>query len=122
MVMIVRRMRHSTSLAREAPPMSPEPMSTVLTSSPRAGVTLLTLDRPERLNAMNHELVADLHDALDAVKRDRDCRVVVITGAGRGFCSGLDLKGAGEPPNAEGLGRAQAGLTAQQHIATLVPQ
>jgi enoyl-CoA hydratase len=102
--------------------MSPNPTSTVLTSSPRPGVTLLTLDRPERLNAMSHELVADLHHALDAVKIDRDCRVVIITGSGRGFCSGLDLKGVGEPPNAEGLGRAQAGMTAQQHIATLVPK
>jgi enoyl-CoA hydratase len=96
-------------------------MSTVQSSSPRPGVTLLTLDRPERLNAMNHELVADLHTALDAVAADRECRVVVITGAGRGFCAGLDLKGAGRVPGADGLGVAQAGMTAQQHIARLIP-
>ena len=85
------------------------------------GVTLLTLDRPARLNAMSIELVADLHDALDDVAADRDCRAVVLTGAGRGFCAGLDLKGIGTNPAAEGLGRAAAGLTTQQHIATLVP-
>jgi enoyl-CoA hydratase len=85
------------------------------------GVTLLTLDRPARLNAMSIELVADLHEALDDVAADRDCRAVVITGAGRGFCAGLDLKGIGTNPPAEGLGRAAAGLTTQQHIATLVP-
>jgi enoyl-CoA hydratase len=85
------------------------------------GVTLITLDRPERLNAMSIELVADLHAALDDVAADRECRVVVLTGAGRGFCAGLDLKGIGTNPAAAGLGRAAAGLTTQQHIATLVP-
>ena len=67
-------------------------MTTVQVSSPRPGVALITLDRPERLNAMSHELVADLHDALDGVATDRGARVVVLTGAGRGFCAGLDLK------------------------------
>jgi enoyl-CoA hydratase len=85
------------------------------------GVSRITLDRPERLNAMSHELVADLHAALDQVGADRSCRVVVLTGAGRGFCAGLDLKGAGSAPGVEGLGPAPAGLTTQQHIADLVP-
>ena len=84
-------------------------------------IRLLTLDRPDRLNAMSHELVADIHAALDEVAEDRACRVLIITGAGRGFCAGLDLKGAGEAPGSEGLGRPQAGLTGQQHIARLVP-
>jgi enoyl-CoA hydratase len=84
-------------------------------------IRLLTLDRPDRLNAMSHELVADIHTALDEVAADRAARVLIITGAGRGFCAGLDLKGAGEPPGVDGLGRAQAGLTGQQHIARLVP-
>jgi len=96
-------------------------MSTVLSEQVRPGVTLLTLNRPERLNAMSHELVEDLHIALDGVDADRGCRVVIVTGAGRGFCSGLDLKGAGAPPGGDGLGRPQAGLTAQQHIASLIP-
>jgi enoyl-CoA hydratase len=84
-------------------------------------IRLLTLDRPERLNAMSHELVADVHAALDEVADDRAARVLIITGAGRGFCSGLDLKGTGPAPGSEGLGRPQAGLTGQQHIARLVP-
>ena len=94
--------------------------NTVLVDEPRPGVVLVTLNRPERLNAMNHELVGDLHAVLDQVGADRSCRVVVLTGAGRGFCSGLDLKGAGVAPGSRGLGRAQAGLAGQQHIATLV--
>lgn len=97
-------------------------MTTVLSERLSEGVTLLTLNRPERLNAMNHELVADLRSALDDVATDRSCRVVVVTGAGRGFCSGLDLQGPGEPPDADGLGDAQARFAGQQHIAGLVPK
>jgi enoyl-CoA hydratase len=97
-------------------------MSTVERSDPRRGIALLTLNRPERLNAMSHELVADLHTALDEVGADRTVRVVVLTGAGRGFCAGLDLKGAGRAPGAGGLGPPQAGMVSQQHIATLVPK
>jgi enoyl-CoA hydratase len=97
-------------------------MSTVERSDPRTGIALLTLNRPERLNAMSHELVADLHTALDEVGADRTVRVVVLTGAGRGFCAGLDLKGAGRAPGADGLGPPQAGMVSQQHIATLVPK
>src|SRR5688572_11559544 len=84
-------------------------------------IRLLTLDRPERLNAMSHELVGDIHAALDEVAADREARVLISTGEGRGFCAGLDLKGAGEAPGTDGLGRPQAGLTGQQHIARLVP-
>ena len=98
-------------------------MSTVRSEQAADGVTLLTLDRPERLNAMNAELISDLHHALDAVAGDSSCRVVVLTGAGRGFCAGLDLGGYGLVPGAAaGEGRAQAGLRVQQHIASLVPK
>ena len=98
-------------------------MATVRIEQPADGVTLLTLDRPDRLNAMNAELIGDLHDALDGVAQDPSCRVVVLTGAGRGFCAGLDLGGYGQPPDAvTGEGGPQAGLRVQQHIASLVPK
>lgn len=96
-------------------------MSTVELSSPREGVTQITLNRPDRLNAMTAELVTSLHEALDAVAADRSCRVVVLTGAGRGFCAGLDLGGYGTTPGSEGLGRVQAGMATQRHIASLIP-
>src|SRR6184192_2188309 len=70
-------------------------VTTVRREPIQEGITLLTLDRPERLNAMSRELVDDLHEALDAVDEDRECRVVILTGAGRGFCAGLDLKETG---------------------------
>jgi enoyl-CoA hydratase len=96
--------------------------STVTRSEPRTGVALLTLNRPERLNAMNHDLVADLHAALDELKGDRSTRVVVLTGAGRGFCAGLDIQSGATVPGTEGQDRVNAGMATQQHIASLVPK
>src|SRR5581483_1150007 len=83
--------------------------------------TQLTLNRPEKLNAMNAELIASLHDELDAVARDRSCRAVVLTGEGRGFCAGLDLTGYGTPPEGAGLAGVYAGFATQTHIASLIP-
>jgi enoyl-CoA hydratase/carnithine racemase len=56
-------------------------------------VAVVTLNRPEKLNALGRELQAELHEALDEAKNDDDIRVLVLTGAGRGFCSGADLTG-----------------------------
>jgi enoyl-CoA hydratase len=97
-------------------------MSTVLISQPAPGVALLTLNRPEKLNAMDVTLVSELHAALDEVGGDRACRAIVLTGEGRGFCAGLDLAGYGSAPDAEGRGAVGAGFSTQQHIAALVPR
>jgi enoyl-CoA hydratase len=81
------------------------------------------MDRPEKLNAMNEALVTGLHATLEEVGRDPDCRVIVLTGAGRGFCAGLDLGGFGVAPDTgQGSGRVQQGLAVQQHIAGLIPR
>lgn len=97
-------------------------MANVEISHPAPAVTQLTLNRPEKLNALTYDLVAELHAALDTVDRDHGCRVVVLTGAGRGFCAGLDLGGFGAVPGTEELGRPQQGLAVQQFIAGLVPR
>ncbi len=96
--------------------------STVEISEPTPGVRLLTLNRPDRLNAMNVEMVQGLHDALEAIAADRTCRTVVLTGAGRGFCAGLDLSGYGSAPGASGRDRVHDGFATQRHIAALVPR
>jgi enoyl-CoA hydratase len=93
----------------------------VLVDQVRPGIMKITLNRPERLNAMNAGLVGDLHSALDRVASDRSCRVIVLTGSGRGFCAGLDLHEGATPSGAEGLGRVQAGMRVQQSIASLIP-
>jgi enoyl-CoA hydratase len=58
----------------------------------RPGVRRILLNRPERLNAITDEFIEEFHDAIDSVERDRACRVVIVTGAGRGFCAGFDMK------------------------------
>jgi enoyl-CoA hydratase len=55
------------------------------------GVALLTLNRPNRLNALTWKLIDELAARLDAIAADDALRVLILTGAGRGFCSGLDL-------------------------------
>ncbi len=58
----------------------------------RDGVAWLTLDRPEAYNALSLDLMRDLHAEIEAIQTTSDLRVVVLAGAGRGFCSGHDLK------------------------------
>jgi len=70
-------------------------MSFVLVDKPRPGVTQITLNRPERMNAMAFDVMVPFKDALETVSFDNDTRVVVITGAGDGFCSGADLEDPG---------------------------
>jgi len=82
-------------------------------------VTQITLNRPERLNALNFELTGALHDALDTVGNDADCRVAILTGAGRGFCAGLDLKDFGTPPAPGEHPHAHAGIGGQEFMANL---
>ena len=56
------------------------------------GVTTLTLNRPHRLNPLSESMISALQDALDRIAEDSSVRVVVLTGAGRAFCAGHDLK------------------------------
>ncbi|MGZ4211159.1 MAG: enoyl-CoA hydratase-related protein [Actinomycetota bacterium] len=96
-------------------------MSTVRVDKRSDHVTVVTLDRPEVLNAMSVDLCDDLLAALDAVGRDNRCRVVVLTGAGRGFCSGLDLDDHGVLPNIDGLTVPRLGPLAMRHYSRLTP-
>jgi enoyl-CoA hydratase len=92
------------------------------TDSPSAAVRVLTLDRPDDLNAMTAELCQALHDELDRITADRSCRAVVLTGAGRAFCVGLDLKGYGEAPGNDGTDNARDRLGNQEHMSRLILQ
>lgn len=83
----------------------------------RDGVDVVTLNSPDRLNAVSKAMLADLHAYLDALPDRDDVRVVVLRGAGRGFCAGLDLKDrpaaadtrdSGESEAADGKSRAAA--------------
>lgn len=64
---------------------------TAITLEKREHVATLTLNRPERLNALNGPLMTETLHALEAIETDGETRCLLITGAGRGFCSGADL-------------------------------
>ena len=80
-------------------------------------VPVVTLDRPDRRNALSMDLVGDGIAAFRKLHRDRDARVIVLTGAGGGFCAGADLKGGGSPaPDSEGRGPVGSVYRSQEHI------
>jgi enoyl-CoA hydratase/carnithine racemase len=65
------------------------------------GIATITLNRPERMNALTHDLEAELHRAFDKADIDRAVRVIILTGAGRAFCAGYDqahTEGSGTRP------------------------
>jgi enoyl-CoA hydratase len=74
----------------------------------RDGVLLVTLNRPEQRNAVNRAVAEGIAGALDRLDAEPELRVGVLTGAGKGFCAGMDLKAfvAGEKPSVEGRGFA----------------
>ncbi len=78
-------------------------MPFVVIDKPRPQVTLVTLNRPERMNAMAFDVMIPLKEALTEIGRDNETRVVVLTGAGPGFCSGADLEDPGVIPHIDGL-------------------
>jgi len=84
-------------------------------------IGILTLNRPERLNAINHEMLRALRGFFDERHRDYGCRVILVTGAGRGFCAGVDLKAGSEQDAWQpGVGPVQDSYTFQNDIADLV--
>jgi enoyl-CoA hydratase len=78
-------------------------MAFVEVTTPHPHVALVTLNRPERMNAMAFDVMIPFRDRLREIGYDNNVRVVVITGAGKGFCSGADLEDAGIIPNVDGL-------------------
>ncbi len=80
----------------------------------------LTLDRPAALNAMSRTLIRELGDALWRLPEDRETRVVVLRGAGRAFCAGLDLKEQPQDGDVGVGGSVQGGLRGQRQVSELV--
>ena len=78
-------------------------MSFTEVSRPHPQVAVVTLNRPERMNAMAFDVMIPFRDSLREIGSDNEVRVVVITGAGRGFCSGADHENPGTMPNMDGL-------------------
>lgn len=110
-----------TRVAPLAPFGEAGPMPLVSVQAVRAHVKMVTLDNPSRLNSMSFALVSDLYAALEEVAADNECRVVVLTGAGRAFCSGLELEHAGSPPGTEGMGFHRMAMWSMEYMGGIVP-
>ena len=95
----------------------------LLVTWPVPGVALLTLNRPERLNALTSGTVERLYHTLETLGRDAGCRVIVVTGAGRGFCTGDDLRDFKAPDWVPtDIGPVHSRMYQQHYVAQLVPR
>lgn len=95
-------------------------MPSVVLEAVAEHVTAIRLNRADRLNAISFDLVGELHDALDVVAADDSCKVAILTGNGRAFCAGLDLKDWGQVPEPGGHRHFAAGQTGQSFLANLM--
>jgi 2-(1,2-epoxy-1,2-dihydrophenyl)acetyl-CoA isomerase len=81
------------------------------------GIAVLTLNRPDRLNSFTQAMHAEVRDALDKLQADKTARVLVLTGAGRGFCAGQDLNDRAVEPGGPGV---DLGESVEKFYAPLV--
>ena len=95
-------------------------MSVIVKETPQDGVALLRLNRPERLNALNEDLVSELAEMFATLSTQRAVRVVILTGTGRGFCSGIDVRDFG--PSMLGAGDPAIDRLAFQEMMASLPQ
>jgi 2-(1,2-epoxy-1,2-dihydrophenyl)acetyl-CoA isomerase len=95
-------------------------MDTHLIEKVADGVATLTLNRPDRLNALSPQIMDGLLEALPRLAADASVGAIVLTGAGRAFCAGGDVKRMAEEPDARGADDAVAKLRARMEISRLL--
>ncbi len=98
-------------------------MSFARIERPRPHIAVLLMDRPDRYNALSYAMLRDLHTALDELMGDLKSRVVILTGAGKGFCAGADLKAGATGENGvweKDLGNIQEKFRMQQAYGDLI--
>jgi enoyl-CoA hydratase len=98
--------------------LSDSPMDLLLDKN-HTGVWTLSLNLPSKLNALNDAMVQNLHHMLAEIDCSEDCKVLIFTGEGRGFCAGFDLSLADQAPGSE-HGEAAAWTRRQENFASLV--
>ncbi len=96
-------------------------MSLVVIEKPKNNISIIKLNRPECLNAMSIELMSDLYEAINKIALDNSTMVVVLTGEGRGFCSGLDLEDKDLIPGVDGLKIPRIAMRAIEHYSKVMP-
>ncbi|MFA5883840.1 MAG: enoyl-CoA hydratase [Acidimicrobiia bacterium] len=95
-------------------------MPYVEVEDPRPHVRVIRLNRPERMNAMSFDVMVPFREAIDAAAADNDVAAIIVTGTGRGFCSGADLEDSSAPPNIAGLTLAGISIRAMEYLSDLV--
>jgi enoyl-CoA hydratase len=101
-------------------PAEQDARSFVTVDRPVPGVAVVTMNRPERLNAMAFDVMVPVREQLVELGHDNDVRAIVLTGAGGAFSSGADQKSAGRPPHADGLPRPAYALRSLEVLEDVV--
>jgi len=96
-------------------------VSYIRIEKPRPHTSVIVMDRPERMNSMAFEQAIPLRDAMCEVAEDNDTWCVILTGTGRGFCSGADTQHTEPPPNIDGLTLTRIASRSMRILADLVP-
>jgi enoyl-CoA hydratase len=96
-------------------------MSLIRIEKPQPGTTVIVMNRPDRMNSMAFKLMVPLHEAFEEVARDNETSCVILTGTGRGFCSGADTQDLDMPPDAGGMTLTRIATRAMSVLADLVP-
>jgi len=96
-------------------------VSYIRIEKPRPHTAVIVMDRPERMNSMAFEQAIPLRDAMREVAEDNDTWCVILTGTGRGFCSGADTQHTEPPPNIDGLTLTRIASRSMRILADLVP-
>ncbi len=94
--------------------------ASLIVEEPAPRVRQLTLNRPDALNTATSELCEALHVELRSIAAERSVRAVVLTGAGRGFCAGVDLRGYGAAPGNDGSDEPRDRLVNQEHMSRVI--
>jgi len=95
-------------------------MQFVHVDRPTPSVAVVTMNRPERMNAMAFDVMVPVRDTLRDLGNDNTVRAVVLTGAGAGFSAGADQKSAGRPPHTDGLTRPTYALRSLEVLEDVV--
>jgi enoyl-CoA hydratase len=95
-------------------------MANVLSEEIEPGIQQVTLNRPKARNALSPDLLTELRETMQRIHKDRGTRVVILNGAGRGFCAGADLVTGNGLPGTEGMSELGAVYKFQEYIAETV--
>ncbi len=95
-------------------------MTAVICEDLQPGIVKVTMNRPDSLNALSMAHVTALQQSFAALSARRDCRVIILTGAGRGFCGGVDLQEKQLAAGSENLTKSGYVVEAQQHLVDML--